>query len=49
MGRFGRKRAKLKGELTVREIWLFIVEGIAFIALLAVITAWIYLAAGMIN
>ena len=33
----------------MREILLFIVEGIAFIALLAVITAWLYIAAGVIN
>jgi hypothetical protein len=33
----------------VREIWLFLIEGAAFILMLAVITAWIYIAAGVIN
>jgi hypothetical protein len=33
----------------MREIWLFLIEGVAFILMLAVITAWIYIAAGVIN
>jgi hypothetical protein len=33
----------------MREIWLFLIEGVAFILMLAVITAWLYIAAGVIN
>lgn len=33
----------------MREIWLFIIEATAFILMLAVITAWLYIAAGVIN
>jgi hypothetical protein len=33
----------------MREIWLFLIEGAAFILMLAVITAWLYIAAGVIN
>lgn len=30
----------------MREVILFIIEGVAFLLMLAVITAWLYIAAG---
>jgi hypothetical protein len=33
----------------MREVMLFVVEALAFCAMLFVITAWLYIAAGVIN
>lgn len=35
------------GNNTMREVLLFIVEGVAFLLMLAVIAAWLYVAAGV--
>jgi len=38
-----------RGGITMREVMLFVVEALAFCAMLFVITAWLYIAAGVIN